>query len=161
MAILKNLKWERFANHLAEGKTQVEAYKLSGFKSANPATPASALYRTPVVTARVKELKRRIENATTARVSSQIAFTRELILRELWENAQEAKGVKGGSAVMNRALELIGKEIGMFKEPEAKAPTKLEDLPQEVLESMLAEAEAKIQVAAPAATEPPKPAVVQ
>ena len=91
---------------------------------------------------RVKELKRRIEDATIHRVSSQIAFTKELILRELWENAQEAKTVKGGSAIVNRALELIGKEIGMFKEPEVKAPVKLDELPMEVLASMLAEAEA-------------------
>jgi hypothetical protein len=114
-----------------------------GYASKSKRPPAS------LENSRVKELKRRIEDATIHRVSSQIAFTKELILRELWENAQEAKTVKGGSAIVNRALELIGKEIGMFKEPEVKAPVNLEDLPQEALERMLAQAEA-------AAAEPPK-----
>ena len=56
--------------------------------------------------------------------------------------------MRGGSAVTNRALELIGKELGMFRDPEDKPILKLEDLPPETLANMLAEAEAL------AATEP-------
>ena len=36
------------------------------------------------------------------------------MLGKLKENAQKALKVKGGSPVANRALELLGKELGMF-----------------------------------------------
>ena len=48
-------------------------------------------------------------------------------MAELWENAQQGAKVKGGSSVRNRALELLGKELGMFQDKEAK-PLNVEDL---------------------------------
>lgn len=69
------------------------------------------------------------------------------------ENAEEALQVKGGSAVANRALELLGNHLGLFKDPEQRLPVNLEDLPPETLQRMLAQAEA-------AAAEPPKDAPV-
>ena len=63
-------------------------------------------------------------------------------MEKLRENAEEALQVKGGSAVANRALELLGNHLGLFKEPEQKLPMKLEDLPPETLANMLVEAEA-------------------
>ena len=67
------------------------------------------------------------------------------MLETLRENAEEALQVKGGSAVANRALELLGNQLGLFKEPEQKLPVNLEDLPTETLESGSAgpQAEAK------------------
>jgi len=144
MPVLSNLRWERFANNVAGGMTQVEAHKSAGFSAKHVDSAASKLAGKPEVADRIKELTARIAKATVRRVAERVAITKEIIIQELWENAQRGKDVRGGSAVTNRALELIGKEIGMFKEPEAKAPTKLDELPQEVLESMLAEAEAKI-----------------
>jgi hypothetical protein len=94
------------------------------------------------VAARIKELSRRITNAATRKATEQVAITKELILCELWENAQRGAQVHGGSAVTNRALELLGNHLGLFKEPEQKFPLKLEDLPPETLANMLAEAEA-------------------
>ena len=98
----------------------------------------------PEVAARIKELTSRIGNSVTQRLSENVATTKEWVLTKLRENAEEALQVKGGSAVANRALELLGKELGLFREPEVKLPVNLEDLPQESLERMLAQAEAKI-----------------
>ena len=76
--------------------------------------------------------------------------TKEVVIRQLWKNAQRGAQVQGGSVVTNRALELLGKELGMFKEPEVKPPMTLEELskqPPEALQAMLEEAE-KQEVAA-------------
>ena len=97
---------------------------------------------------RIKELTARIAKAIVRRVAERVAITKEIIIQELWENAQRGKDVRGGSAVTNRALALIGQELGMFRDPEDKPILKLEDLPPETLANMLAEAEAL------AATEP-------
>lgn len=143
MAVLKNLKWERFATHVAEGKTQAEAYKLSGFSGKNAVKLGSVIGTKAGVKSRVEELKARITNRAIDCAVRETAITKELVLRTIWENVQEARGVKGGSAVVNRGCELIGKELGMFREPEVKQPVNLEDLPAETLERMLAQAEEK------------------
>ncbi len=44
-----------------------------------------------------------------------------------------------GSSVANRALELLGTELGMFRNDGPPKPPRLEDLPSEDLERMLAE----------------------
>ena len=62
-----------------------------------------------------------------------------MIISELWENAQEGRKIRGGSAVTNRALELIGKHLGMFQEVQEKPAMTLEELskqPPEVLQAM-------------------------
>ncbi len=92
--------------------------------------------------ARIKELKRRITNRAVDKAVEETAITKEIVMRKLWENAQRAEQVVGGSAVANRALELLGKELGLFRDPVDKPPVKLEDLPPETLANMLAEAEA-------------------
>jgi hypothetical protein len=140
MPVLANVKHERFANNIAAGMTQAEAYKASGFRAKHLDSAACKLAGKPKVAARIQELSRRITNAVTRKVSEATAITKELVMRRLLDNAEEAMTVKGGSAVANRAWELIGKELGMFKEPEQKIPLKLEDLPMEVLESMYQEA---------------------
>ena len=57
-------------------------------------------------------------------------------MAELWENAQQGAKVKGGSSVRNRALELLGKELGMFQDKERK-PLRIEDLSTEDLKKLL------------------------
>ncbi len=74
----------------------------------------------------------------------------------VWENAQRGAQVHGGSAVTNRALELLGNHLGLFKEPEQKLPVNLEDLPDEVLQRMLVQAEAAAAELPKDAPAPPK-----
>ena len=67
---------------------------------------------------------------------------------ELLDNAELAKA-DGSWAARNRSLELVGKELGMFRDLEpVKAPT-LEDMSTEDLERLLA------MPAIDAPTEPP------
>jgi len=54
------------------------------------------------------------------------------------DNAELAKA-NGSWAAHNGSLELVGKEIGMFGDQEPPKPPRLEDLPTEDLERMLAE----------------------
>ncbi len=46
-----------------------------------------------------------------------VAISRAWVLQELGENAE---GERGQGAVVNRALELIGREIGMFTDQPPK-----------------------------------------
>jgi hypothetical protein len=55
MPVLDNPKHEQFAQELAKGKTQVEAYELAGYR-ANEGN-ASTLASNPEVQGRVKEIK--------------------------------------------------------------------------------------------------------
>ena len=123
-----NSRQEAFAQAVAAGKTQAEAYELAGFKpnSGN----ASALAQRPEVLARVTAIQ--AEQAEIAQRATQIAAERlsidcEWVMSRLVENANRAMqavavenrdGPTGeyrhDGSVANRALELLGKEIGMF-----------------------------------------------
>ena len=76
------------------------------------------------------------------RVSVRVAITKEWVLRELLDNAEHAKA-NGSWAARNRSLELVGKEIGMFGDQEPPKPPRLEDLSDEDIHRMLAEAKAE------------------
>ena len=65
-----------------------------------------------------------------------MALTTELVLAELWDNAQLGRGVKGGSSARNRALELIGKHLGMFQDADQK-PLNVEDLTADQIRQLL------------------------
>ena len=137
-------KWERFAREVAAGKSYTDAYKSLSSKAKDPAKAGSALASNPEIQGRIKELTRRATNKVVERTAERVALTKEWVLEKLRQNAEEAVQVKGGSAVANRALELLGKELGLFRDPVDTPPLKLDDLPEEVLLNMLAEAEAKL-----------------
>ena len=61
------------------------------------------------------------------------------MLEKLRENGEKALEAPHGSSVANRALELLGTELGMFRNDGPIKPPRLEDLPSEDLERMLAE----------------------
>ena len=142
MPVLDNIKWERFAREVVAGKTYTDAYKSLSFKAKDPAKAGSALAKNSEVQGRIRELTRRVTNKVVERTADRVALTKEWVLEKLRDNAEEALQVKGGSAVANRALELLGNHLGLFKEPEQRLPVNLEDLPPETLERMLAQAEA-------------------
>jgi len=103
--MLDNPKHERFAQALAAGKSQAEAYEAAGYKPSEP--NASRLTRNDKVQARVAEL--------LGRATEGIVITRQWVIERLVKNVEKADGRDEG-AVVNRALELLGKEIGMFVE---------------------------------------------
>ena len=61
------------------------------------------------------------------------------MIESLRANAEKAMKSPYGSSVANRALELLGTELGMFRNDGPPKPPRLEDLPTEDLERMLAE----------------------
>lgn len=81
MPVLKNPKHELFAQELAKGKNQTEAYKAAGYQvEGNVAeTSASRLFRNAQVVARVTELQER---------GAQRA---EITVQSLIEEAEEAR----------------------------------------------------------------------
>lgn len=74
MPVLKNPRHERFAQELAKGKTQTEAYVIAGYKESLP--HASRLATKGNVLQRVKELKTRVAEAV---VQSQILTESEVL----------------------------------------------------------------------------------
>ncbi len=54
----------------------------------------------------------------------------------LMENVARGEKVKGGSSVVNRALELIGKHLGMFDE-QGKKPFNVDDLTADDIRKLL------------------------
>lgn len=130
MAALTNPKHELFAQELAKGKTAEEAHGLAGYKASR--SGASQLKQNLNISNRVAELlqeREAIHGQATADAIKSTALTKEWIIETLKENvarAMQAKPVKTddeGEAigeyqyqgnVANRALELLGKELGMF-----------------------------------------------
>jgi terminase small subunit-like protein len=122
MRSLNNPKHERFAQELAKGKSASQAYVDAGY-SKNDGN-AIRLKGNERVQARVKELQERVAEKVVAKT----ALSKEWVLEKLPENLERAlqqrrarndDGEEVGDFtyqgnVANRALELIGKEIGMF-----------------------------------------------
>lgn len=130
MPLLNNPRHERFAQGLAAGKAAEEAYSEAGFKPS--ASNASTLRKNQNVLERVSELlaeREAIHAQATAQAIKATGLTKEWVIETLIENVQrslQAKPAKTddeGNAigeyqyqgnVTNRALELLGKELGMF-----------------------------------------------
>lgn len=111
MAVLKNPKHERFAQELAKGKSQAEAYEAAGYAASEP--NASRLTRHDKVQARVAELKQRVSDRTV----EYTAVTRADILLELKKLAMAPLGAEFVSAKEKRcALVDYAKMEGWFIE---------------------------------------------
>lgn len=101
-------KQERFARAILEGMDQTAAYKAAGYSQSSQDKTiweaASRLAANTKVIARIQEL--RDEAAAASRL------TRAFVLQGLIQIAQGGKN----EAARNRAFELLGKELGMFKD---------------------------------------------
>jgi phage terminase small subunit len=131
---LKNEQHEKFAQALAEGKSKTQAYTEAGYSP--HASNASRLSEHDKVKARVAELKQAIVASVIARTSASKEYVLEALIDTL-ERCRQAAPVldRKGEIVMVetatgelvpayifdaknvlRSAELIGKEIGMFKQ---------------------------------------------
>ena len=100
-------KQASFAEHLASGVPQSEAYRRA-YPDATPATVYSQAGRL----ARLPHIAQEIERIQQPEQQQQ-AWNRERLVRELWELRQAARlKQQYGSAV--RSLELIGKACGLL-----------------------------------------------
>src|SRR5215472_10894611 len=124
MPILTNTRHEQFATLIAGGMSPTRAYSAAGFTGKGAAQSASRLAKTPPVAARIAELTRDLSSLSVQRA----VVDRQYVLSRLRENVERAmqaepvldsKGKPVGTyrydgSVANRALELLGKELGMF-----------------------------------------------
>ncbi len=159
MPQLRNARHERFAQEIANGKTLEEAHRIAGFRADR---------RNAFVTRQREDVTRRIAEILASREMSQAkateraieraAVSKEWVLLRLRENVERAmqfepvrdkEGNDSGEfvyagAVANRALELLGKELGMFIErresgkPGDFANLSDEQIDDEILKELLA-----------------------
>jgi phage terminase small subunit len=114
MPVLPNERHEKFAQFLAMGKPRIEAHELSGY-SPNRAN-ASTLARQPHIKSRIAELQEHAGQIAVQVAAVTTGISKSWVLEKLRENALKGLREKKASSVANRALELIGREIGMFLE---------------------------------------------
>jgi len=136
MPVLKHPKHERFAQELANGVPGTGAYILAGYKK--DSGNAARLQQDDRIIQRVSEIlseREAIHAQSTAIAIEKTALTKEWVIEKLRKNALIALGeekikaavfVKSSNEVRNveitardagaanRALELLGKEMGMF-----------------------------------------------
>src|SRR4029077_2780785 len=106
MGPLKNPQHEHFARLVASGKSLSEAFVAAGYSKTNAASCALRLSKKPEVRSRIAELQQIVIQVTT----TQVALDRSWVLSELRKIAEN--GASESARV--RALELCGKELGMF-----------------------------------------------
>jgi hypothetical protein len=94
---------------VAAGRSAADAYSAAGYAIKTAYTCGPRLLKTPAVAARVTELKEAVTHAAIANAG----VSREFVLMELRDNALRAKQNQQWAA-STRALELLGKELGMF-----------------------------------------------
>jgi hypothetical protein len=130
MSALPNTRHELFCQYLTQGKSQTAAYTAAGF--AGGAGNACTLAHRPEIEARVAELVAEKTSGRTnldanadlehARAVNQALATSEIdpawIISELMENVKAAREA-GQFAAANKALELLGREVGLFQEKNA------------------------------------------
>ena len=94
MPVLKNARHEKFAQELAKGKSQVEAYRLAGFKPNE--SHASRLVANGKVAARVAELK--------AAAAEKAVVTAADIARQLDEDREFARQLEAPAAAVSATM---------------------------------------------------------
>lgn len=104
MPALSNARHERFAQELAKGKSQAEAYELAGYKPSEP--NASRLTRNDKVAARVAELQERAAVRTEVTVAS--ITDRLLAIAKKGEDSSEASMLAVARASLMDAAKLNG-----------------------------------------------------
>lgn len=134
MPAVRSSKRERFCLFMAQGMRQTMAAKEAGF--AVPKTQANKLMRLPEIKARVAELGGKLDLEKVRAIVRTEMPTREYVLKGLIENVEAAKEVGDRSSV-NKGLELIGKEIGMFVQRNMQVDSPLQRLPADKLVQLL------------------------
>jgi hypothetical protein len=109
MPALANPKHERFAQEVVKGSSASAAYRtVYDVKKGNAAdASASRLLKSDKVAARVAELQER--------KSDDVMLSAQWVIEQLIDNATKAK-MQGDFGPSNQALQLLGKELGMFVE---------------------------------------------
>ena len=131
MPALTNPRYERFAQELAGGKTLEQAHGLAGFK-VNRGNATTLKHKESIRSriAEITETRQKADNQSLRRAVKQAGLTKQWVIERLMENVERSMQEQpvigpGGKPTgtythngqaANRALELLGKELGMFIE---------------------------------------------
>jgi hypothetical protein len=128
---LENPKWERFAQELAKGKSQAEAYEAAGYKGDR--TAASRLSTNVNVQARVSELQER--------GAKSVELTVQTVADNLLRIAgkAEALGEASGYNVAKGAWMDAAKIKGLVIEKREVRTGNLDELPSDIVAQLRAE----------------------
>ena len=128
MSTLHNTKHEHFAHLVAQGESPAKAYVLCGYSEKGAFQSGNRLLRTPTVFARVEELKRAVSERQTEKVALDRSWVRAKLM-EIVNRAMQVEPVRDNAgrlrgeytyqgSVAIKALELLGKDLGMFQSKE-------------------------------------------
>ena len=153
---LTNTKHEMFCQRMALGDNQTEAAKLAGYATSCASVQGHKLMQKPLIQQRVQYLRNRTSDVAIERVVLSKSWVLQN-LKTVVERAMQAIPVTDaqgnkigqykfdGSAV-NRALELIGKELRMFVERSEIGIRDLRNMSADDLISLLQELDSVIEV---------------
>lgn len=155
MPRILNPKHEEMAISLSKGETQTAAYMAAFGITAKSSAESSAARLMKharygnLIRARRDEL-RQLESAKERQVLDLVGdqpVSKTWIMRQLGHVVTLARQANNLPA-MNKALELLGKEHGMFKETKGKTKVSLDDLSLDDLQKLLSELESDPEVIA-------------
>jgi hypothetical protein len=132
---VRSARREAFCLYVAQGNTAMVAAKKAGYSK--PDKTAYQVLRQPAVKARIAEVKVLIDQEKAKDIVRVAAPTREWVLRELVDNVKASKEALDRSSV-NKGLELVGKEIGMFVQRSMAIESPLARLSADKLLALLA-----------------------
>jgi phage terminase small subunit len=124
MPVLRNPKHEKFAHSIARGVSTLDAYTSAGYSAQGAYQSAHRLLKNAEVCSRIAEIQGNIAQAINEKTAISKSWVLEA-LRENYERAMQHEAVLDREGeptgeytyqgnVANKALELIGKELGMF-----------------------------------------------
>ena len=137
---LTNPRHEAFCQRMALGDNQTEAAKLAGYAASCASVQGHKLMQKPLIQQRVQYLR----NLTSDVAIERVTLNKSWVLQKLKDNVTEAKAERDRSAV-NRGLELIGKELGMFVERKVVGLTDLRHASADELLAAIAEIDSAIE----------------
>jgi hypothetical protein len=112
--VLKNERHELFCQALIQGKSRNDAYVIAGYRPSRP--NSSTLANSEHVRRRIEELQGRAAEIASNVAGINTGVSKAWVLEGLRQNAIKGLMEEKASSVANRALELVGKELGMFLE---------------------------------------------
>lgn len=109
MPVLRNARFERFAQEISKGLSQTKAAKEAGYSVSRSAAQGSIIAKRPEIIARVAELNARVERHIEAAVS----VSKSWVIQELARLAKVAEGANQLS-VARSCIRDIGEHLQMF-----------------------------------------------
>ena len=153
METLKNAKHEHFAQLVSNGESATRAYVLTGYSEKGAKQSAARLMTNADICARIaalRAIKEQKHAETVDQVFNEAGINKRWVLERLVkvvdmglaaEPVLDAQGDETGEykanlTAANRALELIGKERGMFVDRKEVRTGALDDVPHEELKAL-------------------------